>query len=63
MLVMGSMLVHVDTFQNGRKSDVGTYSNPACWQMCLQGVCICANMLAYVDAGWYMYQPAGAVYL
>lgn len=31
---MGSMLVHGHTLQDGRRSDVGTYSNPACWQIC-----------------------------
>ena len=58
---MGSVLVHVHTLLDRRKGDIGTCSNPVCWQMCLQGVCIYANMLADVDTGWYMYQPAGAV--
>lgn len=59
----GSMLVYVPPLPDGRKSNVGTCSNPACWQMSLLRVCICTNMLADVATSWYMYQPAGAVYL
>ena len=58
---MDARLVHVHTFWDDRESDVGRCGNLVCWHMYLQGVCICANMLAHVDTGWYMYQLGGAV--
>ena len=57
------MLTNAPTFLDGRKSNGGICSNPACWQMYQPGVCICSNLLADVAPSWYMYQPAGAVYL
>jgi hypothetical protein len=52
---INARLVQVHTFWDDRESDVGICGTPVCWQMCLH--------VGHVDTGWYMYQPAGTVYL